>query len=97
MSTAERRTGGREDVFICYNPPVVNRQLGIRRSYINESRRLALELLDRNQQTLVFANNRLATELLLTYLKDACDEEAVSPPDAVRLDIAAAMSAAGAS
>jgi DEAD/DEAH box helicase domain-containing protein len=30
-------------------------------------------LLERNQQTLVFANNRLATEILLTYLRDACD------------------------
>src|ERR1019366_6144961 len=29
-----------EKVFICYNPPVVNRQLGIRRSYINETRRI---------------------------------------------------------
>src|SRR6202167_1419216 len=37
-----------EEVFICYNPPVVNRQLGIRRSYINETRRIAQELLDHN-------------------------------------------------
>ena len=55
---------------VFYNPPVVNRQLGIRRSYLNETRRIAKELLDRGQQTLVFANSRLATELLLTYLKD---------------------------
>ena len=53
-----------------YNPPVVNKALGIRRSYLNETRRIARELLDRGQQTLVFANSRLATELLLTYLKD---------------------------
>jgi len=62
-----------EKFFIFYNPPVVNRQLGIRRSYINESRRVALEFIERNLQTLVFANNRLATEVLVTYLKDACD------------------------
>jgi DEAD/DEAH box helicase domain-containing protein len=55
---------------VFYNPPVVNRQLGIRRSYLNETRRMAKELLDRGQQTLVFANSRLATEILLTYLKD---------------------------
>jgi DEAD/DEAH box helicase domain-containing protein len=72
-----------EKIFVCYNPPIVNRQLGIRRSYINESRRLALELLDHGQQTLVFTNNRLATELLLTYLKDACDKGRV-PTDSVR-------------
>jgi len=72
-----------EKVFICYNPPVVNRQLGIRRSYINESRRIAQELLDHNQQTLVFANNRLATEILVTYLKDACDKGRM-PTESVR-------------
>ncbi len=55
---------------VFYNPPVVNRALGIRRSYLNESRRMARELLERGQQTLVFANSRLATEILLTYLKD---------------------------
>jgi DEAD/DEAH box helicase domain-containing protein len=55
--------------FVFYNPPVVNRRLGIRRSYINESRRVAQEFLMRNLQTLVFANSRLNTELLLTYLQ----------------------------
>jgi DEAD/DEAH box helicase domain-containing protein len=72
-----------EKIFICYNPPVVNRQLGIRRSYINETRRIAQELLDHNQQTLVFANNRLATEILVTYLKDACDKGRM-PTESVR-------------
>ena len=55
-----------------YNPPVVNRQLGIRRSYLHETRRVALEFVRQNAQTLVFTNNRLATEVLTTYLKDAC-------------------------
>ena len=72
-----------EKYFIFYNPPVVNRQLGIRRSYINETRRLALEFIERNLQTLVFANNRLATEVLVTYLKDACDRKPI-PSDTVR-------------
>jgi DEAD/DEAH box helicase domain-containing protein len=62
-----------EKYFVFYNPPVVNRQLGIRRSYLHETRRIALELIDRGQQTLVFANNRLATEVLVTYLKDAVE------------------------
>ena len=72
-----------EKIFVCYNPPVVNRQLGIRRSYINETRRIAQELLDHHQQTLVFANNRLATEILVTYLKDACDKGRI-PTESVR-------------
>ncbi len=60
-----------EKYFILYNPPVVNRELGIRRSYLQESKRVALEFLGHDLQTLVFANNRLATEVLVTYLKDA--------------------------
>ena len=60
-----------EKYFVFYNPPVVNRQLGIRRSYLHEARRIAVEFMERGQQTLVFANNRLATEVLVTYLKDA--------------------------
>ena len=72
-----------EKFFIFYNPPVVNRQFGIRRSYIKETRRVALEFIERNLQTLVFANNRLATEVLVTYLKDACDRGPV-PTETVR-------------
>jgi DEAD/DEAH box helicase domain-containing protein len=60
-----------EKFFIFYNPPVVNRFLGIRRSYINESSRVAQEFLKRNLQTIVFANSRLNTEVLLTYLQKA--------------------------
>jgi DEAD/DEAH box helicase domain-containing protein len=74
---------GGEKYFVFYNPPVVNRQLGIRRGYLNETRRIASEFLDRGQQTLVFANNRLATEILIKYLKDACERTPVAP-DAVR-------------
>ncbi|MFH1573005.1 MAG: DEAD/DEAH box helicase, partial [Acidobacteriota bacterium] len=55
--------------FVFYNPPVVNRFLGIRRSYINESYRLAQRFLERGFQTIIFANSRLHTEVLLTYLR----------------------------
>ena len=72
-----------EKFFIFYNPPVVNRQLGIRRSYIAETRRMALKFIENNLQTLVFANNRLATEVLVKYLKDACDRGPV-PSETVR-------------
>src|ERR1700694_2657894 len=60
-----------EKTFVFYNPPVVNRALGIRRSYINESARVAQEFLNHELQTIVFANSRLHTELLLTYLQQA--------------------------
>ena len=60
-----------EKLFVFYNPPMVNRNLGIRRSYLNETRRVAQELLSRKLQTIVFANSRLHTEVLLTYLQQA--------------------------
>ena len=60
-----------EKLFVFYNPPMVNRNLGIRRSYINEATRVAKEILARKLQTIVFANSRLHTEVLLTYLQQA--------------------------
>ncbi len=59
-----------EKLFLFVNPPVVNRQLGIRRSYLSESRRIAAEFIARNLQVIVFAQSRLATEILTTYLRD---------------------------
>ena len=59
--------------LVFYNPPVVNPQLGIRRSYLNESRRMARTFLERGLETIVFANSRLATEILVTYLKEDFD------------------------
>jgi DEAD/DEAH box helicase domain-containing protein len=67
-----------EKFFLFVNPPVVNAQLGIRRSYLAEARRVSLEFLKRNLQMILFAQSRLATELLTTYLKDAYD----GPPGA---------------
>src|SRR6185436_732052 len=59
-----------EKYFVFVNPPVVNRQLGIRRSYLGETRRIATEFLKRNLQLIVFAQSRLSTEILTTYLKE---------------------------
>jgi DEAD/DEAH box helicase domain-containing protein len=60
-----------EKLFVFYNPPMLNRNLGIRRGYLNETTRVAKELLARKLQTIVFANSRLHTEVLLTYLQQA--------------------------
>jgi DEAD/DEAH box helicase domain-containing protein len=62
-----------EKCFLFVNPPVVNRQLGIRRSYLAETRRVAAEFLKRRLQVIVFAQSRLATEILTTYLKEDFD------------------------
>ncbi len=72
-----------EKFLVFYNPPVVNPQLGIRRSYLNESRRVARTFLGRGLQTIVFANSRLATEILVTYLKEDFARLPIGP-DAVR-------------
>src|SRR5262245_21274223 len=60
-----------EKFFLFVNPPVVNAQLGIRRSYLAETRRVAIEFLKRGLQAIVFAQSGLSTELLTTYMKDA--------------------------
>jgi DEAD/DEAH box helicase domain-containing protein len=72
-----------EKFFLFVNPPVVNAQLGIRRSYLSEARRVALEFLKRNLQLIVFAQSRLATEILTTYLKDAY-QGPPGTPDVIR-------------
>jgi DEAD/DEAH box helicase domain-containing protein len=72
-----------EKTFVFYNPPVVNRALGIRRSYITEASRVAQEFLKRGMQTMVFANSRLHTELLLTYLQQG-NAHTLGKPDTIR-------------
>ncbi len=58
-------------VFIFFNPPVVNEELGIRRSVKSESRRIAARFLAKGIQTIVFARSRLIVEVIATYLRRA--------------------------
>ena len=67
-----------ERFFAIYNPPVVNRQLGIRRSALGCARDVALSFLNKGLQTIVFAPSRLSTEILVTYLKEALETRAGS-------------------
>jgi len=60
-----------EKFFLFVNPPVVNAELGIRRSYLSEARRVSLEFLKHPLQIILFAQSRLTVEILTTYLKDA--------------------------
>ncbi|UCE67715.1 MAG: DEAD/DEAH box helicase [Candidatus Zixiibacteriota bacterium] len=59
-----------EKHFIFYNPPVVNHQLGIRKSSINEAARIAGMFIANDIQTITFARSRVRVEILTTYLKD---------------------------
>jgi DEAD/DEAH box helicase domain-containing protein len=60
-----------EKHFLFYNPPVVNRELGIRASSVKQAGRIAASLLFRNVQSIVFARSRLRVEIITTYLKEA--------------------------
>jgi len=60
--------GPKDIVF--YNPPVVNRQLGIRKSYILEARKLARLFLENEIKSIIFTRSRLRTEILLSYLRE---------------------------
>jgi len=56
--------------IIFYNPPLVNKELGIRRSSMLEAEGLAETFIRNNVQTIVFTRSRLNVEVLVTYLKD---------------------------
>ena len=56
--------------FVFYNPPVINRQLGIRKGVIPETRAIAGMLLKNGIQAITFARSRLTVEVLTKYLKD---------------------------
>ena len=61
-------TGERNFVF--YNPPVINRQLGIRRGAVNETRDIAGLLLANGIPTIVFAKSRIQVEVITRTLKE---------------------------
>ncbi|NJC96863.1 MAG: DEAD/DEAH box helicase, partial [Anaerolineae bacterium] len=55
--------------FIIYNPPLTDKALGLRRSSLLESVRLARELVNSNVQSVVFARSRRSVEIILSYLQ----------------------------
>src|SRR5579864_2880531 len=63
--------GERRLVF--YNPPLVNRELGVRRSSMLEARRIAAPWIRNGVQTIVFCRSRLQVEVMLSYLRQDLD------------------------
>ena len=55
--------------LIFYNPPLVNRELGVRRSSMLEARRIAATWIRSGVQTIVFCKSRLQVEVMLSYLR----------------------------
>ncbi len=74
-------TGERHIVF--YNPPVVNRQLGIRKSALSETRNIAAMLVRNHIKTIVFAKSRVQVEVLTRHLKELA-RNAVGQSDSIR-------------
>src|SRR5437588_2792579 len=72
-----------EKVLVFVNPPVVNRNLGVRRSALLTGRDIAATLLASGVQTIAFAKSRVQTELLLTYLR-ARFPQPQWPPELIR-------------
>ncbi|MBI3106386.1 MAG: DEAD/DEAH box helicase, partial [Candidatus Rokubacteria bacterium] len=83
---AERLTGGPvsevsesgaptgDKTFICYNPPVVNPELGIRAPYLGEAAKLAARVLKKKIATIVFCQSRLSTEVVLATVKKLVED-----------------------
>src|SRR5437868_12347057 len=59
--------------LIFYNPPLVNRELGVRRSSMLEARRIAAPWIKNGVQTIVFCRSRLQVEVMLSYLRQDLD------------------------
>lgn len=62
-----------DKIFAFYNPPVVNRAMGIRANFLNETKRLAEEFVKNGVSTIVFSTSRLNVEVLTRYLKEQFD------------------------
>jgi DEAD/DEAH box helicase domain-containing protein len=57
--------------FLIYNPPVVDEAIGLRKSSLLESVRLAQDLLAAGVQSVVFARSRRSVEMILKYLHES--------------------------
>ncbi len=60
-----------EKQFIIYNPPFVDRQLGIRKSAVITGVNFSKTLIENSHQTLIFVRTRRTVEMLLSYLRDS--------------------------
>ena len=76
---AENGAPSPERHIVFYNPPVVNAQLGIRRSSLLETARIATQAVANSIRTIVFTRSRINVELLLKYLRSAASAAGIRP------------------
>ncbi|MBU42636.1 MAG: ATP-dependent helicase [Spirochaetaceae bacterium] len=60
--------------FAFYNPPLVQKELGVRASSLKEAARLGAALLSNGIRTIFFCRSRVRVELLSTYLRERCPQ-----------------------
>ncbi len=65
--------------FLLYNPPVVNPELGLRKSLLLETVRLSRDLFAHRLQSVVFARSRRSVEIILTYLQGGGQAPGAAP------------------
>lgn len=68
-----------EKEFVIYNPSVINRQSGVRRSSLLETVKITAEALSRGISTIVFTRTRTGVELLLKYLRQDLARKGLDP------------------
>ncbi len=68
-----------EKHFLFYNPPVVNKELGLRNSVLKEVRKIVKHFLPTGIQLIIFARSRLNVEILVTYLKASAKQLKINP------------------
>lgn len=68
-------SGARRVLF--YNPPVVNREMGIRQNYLKAAVGLTTDLVRAGVSTLVFGQSRNGVEVMLKYLRDKLRHERI--------------------
>jgi len=68
-----------KQTFYFFNPPVVNKELGIRANYIKQARNLARQFIEQDIQSIVFALSRLNVEVLTKYFRDRFETPVAQP------------------
>ncbi len=63
--------------FVLWNPPLIDRELGLRRNYLTEAQIACERLLKLKIQTILFARSRLNVEILTSRLREKLEKNPV--------------------
>jgi len=73
---ADGSGSGQKELYF-YNPPLIDRELGVRKGMLEEGRKLTAKALCTGVQTLLFVRSRKAVELFLRKMREEFPSEAV--------------------